>query len=303
MAPEAQDAPARVARWAAGRADIAALVQIGSRVQEGGAAADAWSDHDFHLVTRAPAAYSGAAAVAGLGEAWAVSSQPVFGGVRKLTVVLADAVEVDLAVLPLGPVRIAFAALRFPRLARLWPAPLRAGIRDLRIVAAPGWRVVQGGAAWERRYARLGAAPPWPQLTADDLAAQVAAFDAGLVWVVKKLRRGEGRAAQREFHRTLLERTWVLIEHEARARGAAARPEARRAESWLPPALRDATAFPTSPDPAVLGAAVLRVLTVFDETAARLGASAAGAAPLRAWVRAQLAEVPGTDRNPGSAGL
>lgn len=296
MAHDAQEALARVAGWAAGRDDVAALVQIGSRVQEAGAAADAWSDHDFHLITRAPGAYGGADAVAGLGEAWAVSSQSVFGGVRKLTVVLADAVEVDLAVLPLLPVRVAFAALRFPGLARLWPAPLRAGVRDLRIVAAPGWRVIRGGPAWERRYARLGAAPPWPVLTADDLAAQVAAFDAGLVWVVKKLRRGEGRAAQREFHRTLLERTWILLEHEARARGAAARPEARRAESWLPPALRDATAFPTSPDPAVLGGAVLRVITVFDETAARLGDGATGSAPLRAWVRAQLAAIPGTDR-------
>ncbi len=290
----ADEGLARVAAWAAARDDVAALVQIGSRVQAGGAA-DAWSDYDFQLVTRAPRAYDDPSAAAGLGDCWAVSSQPAFGGVRKLTVVLAGAVEADFAILPLLPVRVAFAALRFPALAGAWPAPLRAGVRDLRIVAAPGWRVVKGGPAWERRYARLGPAVPWPVPTAADLAAHVAAFDAGLVWVVKKLRRGEGRAAQREFHRTLLERTWILLEHEARARGTAARPEARRAESWLPAALRDATGFATSPDPAVLAPAVLRTLTVFDEAAARLGA-ARGSAPLRAWARAQLAEAAGGGR-------
>lgn len=299
MGAHAGDTLERVAKWAEARSDIAALVQIGSRVQARNAA-DGWSDFDFHLVTRAPGAYRARGATEGLGERWAVCDQPVFGGVRKLTLILPEAIEVDFVVLPLFPVRCAFAALRLPRLSRFWPASLRQGVRDLRIVAGPGWQVIKGGQAWTRRYTRLGTAVPWPEFSAESLADHVAAFDAGLVWVVKKLRRGEGRAALREFHRVLLERTWILLEYEARARGLSSRPEARRAESWLEPPLLEATALVTSPDARVLAEAVLRVVDVFDAAssrlALRLGLVPPGSAALRSWARTQLADVPGTHR-------
>ena len=46
---------AAIAAWAENRPDIAALVQIGSRVQPAGA--DQWSDFDYQLITTRPAAY------------------------------------------------------------------------------------------------------------------------------------------------------------------------------------------------------------------------------------------------------
>jgi len=303
MADAPSDASARIAAWAGSRADIAALVQIGSRVQDGGARADRWSDYDYQLVTRTPAAYADPAALAGLGDVWLSSLQPVFGGVSKLTVILAGGAEADFVILPCGPIRVAFGALRFPALAGLWPAPLRAGLRDLRIVAAPGWRIIKGGPAWERRYARLGAAAPWPRLDAAGLAALWAAYWAGAVWMTKKIARGELRAAHREFHRTLLEQAWRLLEEEGRARGAAVRPEARRAESWATADQLARTDLTTAPDAARLHAAAETLHDLVTATAAALAAArgwpAPDAAAVRAWVRAQAA-AQGVSPGPGT---
>lgn len=256
----------RVAAWAEARPDIAALVQIGSRVQPGGAA-DSWSDYDFQLITRRPAAYADPAVLTPIGDVWLASAQPVFGGATKLTVILADAVEMDFVVLPHWQLRVALGALRFPAAESLWPPPLRHGVRDLRIVACPGWRVIKGGPAWEARYRRLGTAVPWPPLDEPRFHALCAEFWAALVWVTKKIERGELRAAQREIHRVLLEKTWLLLENETRARGATARPEARRAETWLDPRRLAQTAIGTAPDAAGLRRSTAAIAELFADLA------------------------------------
>lgn len=277
---------AAIAAWAENRPDIAALVQIGSRVQPAGA--DQWSDFDYQLITTRPAAYRDPAAFRALGEAWVVSLQPVFGGAVKATLILPGAVEVDFVILSALEVRLAFAALRAPGLAALWPAPLRRGVRDLQIVACPGWRVIKGGTAWQRRYARLGHIVPWPALTEPELRSHCAEFWAAAVWTSKKISRGELRAAQREFHRVLAEKVWQLLEHEARGHHAPARPEARRAETWLPPARLEQTEFATRPDPAALRHALRHAVGVFDETATALAHRHGWRLPdfsaVRAWI-------------------
>lgn len=287
----ADDVISRLAAWATTRPDLVALVQIGSRVQPG-AEADAWSDYDFQLITSQPGAYRHAAAFAGLGEAWVFAVQPVFGGADKVTLIGPDAVEMDFVLLPAARLRIAFAALRFPGLSALWPAPLRVGVRDLRIVACPGWRVLKGGAAWEHRYARLGAAVPWPPLREEDFHARVAAFWAAAVWTAKKTLRGEYRAAQRELHRTLAEHLFALLEEEARAAGVRARPEARRAETWLAPERLRETALVSAPERTALATSLRAMAAHFDATADRLAASQGWSVPdhaaARAWVQSQL---------------
>lgn len=275
-----------IAAWADSRPDLRALIQIGSRAQPAGS--DQWSDYDYQLVTTRPAAYRDPAVYRPLGEPWVVALQPVFGGALKTTLILPGAIEVDFVILSALEVRLAFAALRAPGLAALWPAPLRRGVRDLRIVACPGWRIVKGGAAWQRRYARLGSSVPWPALTAADLHALNSEFWTAAVWIAKKISRGELRAAQREFHRALAEKIWQLLEHEARLQRAPARPEARRAETWLPPARVEQTGFATRPDPAALRHALRHAVAVFDEASAALarhhGWPAPDFAAVRAWV-------------------
>jgi hypothetical protein len=281
---------ARIAAWAASRADIVALVQIGSRVQAA-ATPDQWSDYDFQLITKRPALYRDAAALSALGETWVVSSQRVFGGAGKLTLILPGAVEADFVILSAIELRIAFAALRAPKLASIWPPPLKLGVRDLRIVACPGWRVIKGGAPWETRYARLGFAVPWPRLSEPEFREVCAAFWAAAVWTAKKISRGEVRAAQRHFHLALLEQLWRLLEEEARDQARPVRPEARRAESWLPTARVPQTEFSTAVDRAVLNQALSRALSTFDETAGALAQSRGWQRPdysdVREWLRAQ----------------
>jgi hypothetical protein len=112
------------------------------------------------------------------------------------------------------------------------------------------------------------------------------------VWVTKKIQRGEVRTAQREFHRILMEKTWLLMEEEARSLGAAARPKARRAEQWLEPRRLAQTALGTSTDAAVLRRATLDVAEAFADVARSLAAARGWSwqepAALRDWVRAQL---------------
>ena len=67
MSGEAQGWDEAVSAWARSRPDIQALVQIGSRVQEG-SAVDAWSDYDYHLVTSRPGDYRDGRFTAELGD-------------------------------------------------------------------------------------------------------------------------------------------------------------------------------------------------------------------------------------------
>jgi hypothetical protein len=281
----------RIAAWAERRSDLSALVQIGSRVQPGGIA-DEWSDYDFQLITQRPALYRDPAVWRGLGEAWVVSTQRVFGGADKVTLILPGAVEADFVILKTIELRLAFAALRAPGLAPLWPPPLKFGVRDLKIIASPGWRIIKGGAAWERRYARLGQIAPWPRLSEAEFHELCAAFWAAAVWIAKKIARGELRAAQRHFHISLTELHWRLLEEEARDHSRSARPEARRAERWLPPARVGQTGFATAAEEVALGQALGAAIAAFDDVAAALalqrGWTSRDFAAVRTWLREQI---------------
>ena len=164
-------------------------------------------------------------------------------------------------------------------------------MRDLRIVACPGWKVLKGGAAWERRYTRLGREVPWPRLTEAALRAHADTFWATAVWVAKKVARGELRAAQREFHRVLVEKIWLVLEDEARDRTPQVRPEARRAERWLPPAQVAETAFATAPDAQAMTAALEEAADTFAAVCARLAVTRGWGlddpTALRRWLASQ----------------
>lgn len=282
----------RISAWAERRADLTALVQIGSRVQPGGGA-DQWSDYDFQLISRRPALYREAATWRELGEAWVVSTQRVFGGADKVTLILPGAIEVDFVILKTVELRVAFAALRAPALTPLWPPPLKFGVRDLKIVASPGWRVIKGGTAWERRYARLGDVAPWPRLDENTFHEVCAAFWAAAVWTSKKVARGELRAAQRHFHISLTESLWRLLEEEARDQSRPARPEARRAERWLPAERVGRTGFVTAAEGEAMRRALAEATVAFDAVAAALAEQRGWAyrdfSAVRAWVSEQTA--------------
>ena len=144
-----------VSAWAHAQSDIQALVQIGSRVQKG-AAADRWSDYDYHLVTSSPRRYRDGSFSRGLGTCWACGSQVAFGNAVKVTAVYAGALEADFVILSHWEVRVAALALALPGTAPFWPGALSAGVASLRVVAAPGWKVIKGGGAEEEGTLKPG---------------------------------------------------------------------------------------------------------------------------------------------------
>jgi hypothetical protein len=276
---------ATVSRWAHDQPDISALVQIGSRVQKG-ATADQWSDFDYQLITSRPGKYRNGSFARDLGPCWAYGAQVAFGNATKVTAVYAGALEADFVVLSNWEVRVAMAALRWPRTAPLWPRALEMGVLNLKIVAAPGWDVIKGGEPWRRRYSRI--APARAPLGEAQFSALCGEFWTQLVWAAKKADRGEFRASQRALHLHLLENSLRILQEEALLEGRQAFPFGRRAETWMTEAQSAATDIRSAPDRASLLAALEKLAGAFEGSssavAARNGWSGVQAAEIRAWL-------------------
>jgi hypothetical protein len=278
---------ATVSAWALAQADIRALVQIGSRVQKG-AAADRWSDYDYHLVTSHPGRYRDGSFTRDLGPLWACGTQVAFGDAVKVTAVYAGALEADFVVLSHWEVRVAALALAWPATAPLWPAPLGRGVANLRIVAAPGWKVIKGGRGWEGRYSRIS--PLRLPLSRGEFDRLCGEFWTQLVWAAKKAERGEFRASQRALHLHLVENSLRMLQEEALQEGRAAQPLGRRAEAWLTAEQLQATGFVTAPERGALLSGLARIMDVFDKSsgavAAANGWDAGRHGEVRGWIGA-----------------
>jgi len=277
--------------WAHTRGDIKALVQIGSRVQRG-SSPDEWSDYDYQLITSRPGDYRDGSFTEGIGRCWSYGGRMAFGNVLKVTAVYEGAVEADFIILKHFEVVIAVTALRWPQTASLWPRPLVRGVADLRGVVGSGWRMVKGGPLWEGRYSRVTFASS--AFTREEFDAWCGEFWSQLVWVAKKVKRGEYRAAQRGIHEHLLENTLRMLEQEALLGGLKAFPRGRRSELWLSPDQMKATDVSTRPDSAVLIAALGQVCDAFEKTsaavAAKKGWKLRDYAAARAWLGSLFAQ-------------
>lgn len=287
---------ARVTAWARRLPDLEALVQIGSRVQAG-ATVDAWSDWDYQLILREPGRYLNRDWPAEIAPCWNAHHERTERGVTKLSAVFAGGWEADFVLLAAWQMKLVCRAMRHPGAQGWFPPALRAGVHNLRLVARPGYRVILGGPAWERRYAALAVAWPEPEFTAGDFDRHTAAFWRHAVWVAKKTLRGELRAAQRWQQVEMREHLYALLAEEARQAGRPPRPEARQAEQWLGAARLRQTEHPVGPDPRLLARALLAELALFREVsagmAARQGWKQTADPALEAWLRAELGKVAG----------
>jgi hypothetical protein len=278
-----------LSNWANAQADIRALVQIGSRVQEG-SGADAWSDYDYQLITTRPGRYRDGSFAEKLGPCWAYGSRMVFGNSLKVTAVFDGALEADFVVLRHIEVLIAVTALRWPRTARLWPRALVRGVADLRGVVGSGWRMIKGGSVWEGRYARIShLSNPLRREEYDQWCGE---FWSQLVWVAKKVGRGEYRAAQRGVHEHLLENTLRMLEQEALLGGIKAFPRGRRSELWMTREQLSATDVSSRPERAALATALLQISDAFSNSssavAAKRGWPTRDYGGIRAWLAGLL---------------
>jgi hypothetical protein len=274
-----------VAQWARQRPDIRALVQIGSRVQQG-SSADAWSDYDYHLVTTRPQRYRSGAFCAQIASCWAFGAETAFGNALKVSAVYEGGLEADFVVLRHLDLLVAATALRWPSTRRLWPRRLLRGVADLRIVAGPGWRVIKGGEPWTKRYGRI--APLREAMTPEEFSLLCGNFWTQAVWAAKKAQRGEFRASQRAVHTQLLEACLRVLQEEAILEGRRAYPLGRRAELWLSPERLRATSFGTAPEREALHRAIRTVTEAFLESscevASRKGWPRPDYAQLRSWL-------------------
>jgi hypothetical protein len=258
---------ASVLAWANARPDIRALVQFGSRVRNDGTA-DQWSDYDYHIITSDPRKYGDGAFARELGPCWASATRVSFGNVVRVTAIYEGALEADFIVLNNVEMRIVALALRWPSTSPFWPGPLKAGVSSLKIAAAPGWKVIKGGEAWERRYARI--TPSQASMTEADFERVCGEFWVELVWTAKKVARGEYRAAQRAIHEHLIENGLRIFREGALAEGRNAYFVGRRAESWFTPEQLRATKEGTRPEPAALWKALAEISDEFAASSSRL---------------------------------
>lgn len=287
---------ARVVAWARAQPGLEALVQIGSRVQPG-AVVDAWSDWDYQLIVRDPARYHNREWPAQIAPCWSAHFERTERAVTKLSAVFEGGWEADFVLLPSWQMKLVCWAMQHPGAQGWYPGPLRRGVHNLRLVATPGYRVVLGGPAWEKRYAAMTV--PWPEmeLTAEDFQQHTAAFWRHAVWVGKKTLRGELRAAQRWQQVALREHLYALLAEEARLEGRQPRPEGRQAERWLTPLRQQQTSVPAGPQQREMALALLADLAVFTEVtrvvASRCGFAVPDYAAVETWLRGELAPLRG----------
>ena len=216
--------------WAERQGDIRALVQIGSRAQNLGLS-DQWSDFDYQLITTRPKKYRDGSFASEISPCWCYNSARAFGGVVKVSAVYTDAKEADFVILNALEVRIAAAVLRFPKTRPIWPRPLQLGVGDLQRVAGEGWKMVKGGSGWSHLYRRF---KPYRRRMEEKRFSQInQAFWTKMIWVGKKVLRGEFLAARRGFHEGPREYFFELLEEYGLLQGHSARPEGRRIEHWL----------------------------------------------------------------------
>jgi hypothetical protein len=285
---------ARIVTWAQAQPRLQALVQIGSRVQSGGTV-DAWSDWDYQLIVSEPADYYNREWPARIAPCWSAHFERTERAVVKLSAVFAGGLEADFVILSGWQMKLTCWAMRHPGAQAFFPGALRRGIRNLRLVAAPGYRVALGGPDWVRRYAALEV--PWPdsEFSVKDFQHHVTAFWRHAVWVAKKIFRGELRAAMRWSQVELREHTYALLAEEARLEGRSPRPEARQAEQWLGADRLQQTATPTGPEQAQLAAALLAELALFQEVTQSIAARRKFAVPdhtaVAQWLATELAKV------------
>jgi hypothetical protein len=216
---------------------VEAAILFGSSARQSSepAPADGRSDLDLHIVTTAPAALERvdwARALPGQRLCMQVV-RPATGGVRKVTAMFA-AGEVDLVLVPASRLRLGRLAMRLG-LHRGRPA-LSIALNEIATCLRSGYRFLKGEKSWGSFYARIVAEMPGVRLGDSEARVLADVFLCDLLWVLRKLERGELSAAQHLLHRSLAETNFRLL-RELRLRRGQPLPSfglGRRVEALLP---------------------------------------------------------------------
>lgn len=285
---------ARIVDWVSRQPGMEALIQIGSRVQPG-SLVDAWSDWDYHFIVRDLAPYQNSDWPAAIAPCWCSHYERIEDGVTKIGVIFEDGLEADFVLLTPWKMKLVYWAIAHPELRHLYPRVLLSGIYNTQRVLRPGYKVVCGGPTWEKKLAALKT--PWPErtITAGDFEHTASTFWRHAVWLLKKIARGELRAAARWYTLEMFDHIYVLLAEEARLAGRRTRTEARSAERWLDVSRLRQTEITTAPDQQVMARALLAAITLFEEVSRSVAGSRGFAlrdySAVAAWLRAELSKL------------
>jgi hypothetical protein len=227
-----------IVKWAETEPTVKALVLIGSRersISEHVARADLYSDWDFHIITSNPQMF--------FDRLWTLKLEGVelrayaarvaaIGGVPKVNAVFSGA-EADFVIFPEKVAR----RMKFRAALGLYRGDgwTRRRFQDLALIIRPGWRFLLGSHTWGPFYEWAVAAVPDPRLGDESAIQSADTFVCDYVWTLRKIQRGELRAAQRLIFRELAETNYRLLHELKLRRGERTFPEARRIERITSP--------------------------------------------------------------------
>lgn len=288
----AEEFEARIVAWARRQPDVKALIQIGSRAQAG-RNFDKWSDWDFHLVSTSPQKYYGTSWLAEIAPPWCVNAERSSRGNMKVSVVFEEGLEADFVLLASWQMKLLYWGMKHPELAKWMPKRLHQGILEMRVILMnSGYRVLLGGASWEKRMAALDVQWGSRRMNEEEFNRHTSAYWQKAVWVAKKIARPELRSAMHWLHKLVLQHTYALLEEEAWLAGKGARPEALKAEKWLDAKRLAQTEIETEFSQSSLASALLAELSLFEDVSANIAKVNGFALPdysaVAAWLRAEL---------------
>lgn len=246
--------------WVATENNIEAVIKIGSRAQKN-AVVDQWSDWDYQIICKSIKPY--------LTYKWEeVFKLPVLcantditpRGVPKATLIFANGGEVELVFLTAWQIRLVYFFMRYPKLYPKLPGAIRRGIGILNVFVKPGYQVLKGGTAWERRLSALNNPIPAPSLK--DLPLCITQFWVDAAWMYKQIMRGNFHAAQKMFHNSLRTKVYSLLELDG---GLNTPIDARRIECWLSKDKLEKISAGTAPEREALVKALIMEMHHFAE--------------------------------------
>jgi len=219
--------------WAERTPSVVGLVLIGSRERSKEDLlwrADSLSDWDFQIITSQPALFerrSWATDITGSKLLSYAARTATIGGVPKVSAIFSD-FEVDFVIIPAASARLMRTLVGLGLHRR--SSKVRRRLQDLAVVIRPGWRFLKGGSQWEEFYRRITAEVSDPRLCNEMVQKLAEGFACDYIWTLRKIERGELRAAQRMLYRELAEVNYRLL-HELKLRRVERTfPEARRLE-------------------------------------------------------------------------
>lgn len=249
--------------WANNETNIEAVIRIGSRAQAN-SKADEWSDWDYQIICKSiePYLHFDWTTVFPF-PCWCINKCITPRGVPKISIIFENAQEVEFVLLKSWQIKLLYFLMPYSTLHAKLPKAIRNGIFNLHYFVKPGYAILKGGDAWEKRL--LALKTNTSSLQPNSLSSHITQFWIDATWIYKQIRRGNLHAAMRLFHLSLREHIHFLLEMESHHPINETRFEGRNIEHWLSAQRLEKIKTMTAPDKNILTQALKTEILHFDE--------------------------------------